>query len=82
MMGKYENYTFRLVSAINEIFDEESEHFIASLDEIDATTLFTALLGASTYVFNDLTDDNKNLIEITHVLNSLAVQHIVKKSDE
>ncbi|MED3832967.1 hypothetical protein [Peribacillus frigoritolerans] len=81
-MGKYENYTFRLVSAINEVFNEESEHFIASLDEIDATTLFTALLGASNYVFNDLTDDNKNLIEMTHVLNSLAVQHIVKNSDK
>jgi len=81
-MSKYEKYTFNLVNAINEVFEEESENFIADLDELDATTFFTAMLGAATYVFNDLVDDNKNLVEMTHILNGLAVQHILKKAKE
>jgi hypothetical protein len=79
---KYQNYVLNIVRAINEVFDEESEHFIADLDNIDATTFFTALLGASNYIFNDLTDGDNNLIDMTHTFNSLAVQHVVKKAKE
>jgi hypothetical protein len=76
---KYENYVLQLAGAINEVFEEDSEHYIGDLEEIDATMLFTAMLGASTYVFNELTDSDNTLIEMTHTFNSLAVQHVVEK---
>lgn len=79
-MDIYSQYTLNLVGAINGVFDEESEHFLGELDEIDATQFFTAILSATTYVFNELTGEDKNLIEMTHVLNSLAVQSVVTKA--
>lgn len=81
MAGKHEAYTFKLVSAITSTFDEDSEHFIATTEELDATEFFTSILTATTYVFNELTGDNKNNVEMTHVLNGLAVQQAVKSSE-
>lgn len=81
-MDKHAKYTFNLVGAMQSTLDEDSEFFIAGIEEIDATEYFTSILSAATYVFNELVDDNKNNIEMSHVLNSLAVQQAVKQATE
>lgn len=81
-METCEKYTIALLGAISEVFDEESDHFISRSAELDATEFFTALLVASTHVFNVLTGEDKTLVEMTHVLNSLAVQKAVQSAEE
>lgn len=83
-MDKYKQYSALLMELLASAFDEDSENFIEPLETVDLTQFFTALIAAQTYVFNNLTGDDKNLIEMTHALNGLAVQHVVKaaKNDE
>lgn len=81
-METCEKYTTALLGAINEVFDEESDHFISRLEELDATEFFMAILVATTHLLNTLTGEDKTLIETTYVLNTLAVQKAIKIAKE
>lgn len=84
MNEDYKRYTTNIMGAISEVFEEESDYYIGSLDELDTTQFFTALLSATGLLYNELTGDHKNMVETTHLLNSLAVQKAVQsaKGDE
>ncbi|PRS16591.1 hypothetical protein C6W27_09340 [Bacillus paralicheniformis] len=77
-MTKYELYTQGLVSAIADVFNEESDNYMGDLKDADLTEFFTAANMALTMLFNEFTDDDKNAIEFTHVLNGLAVQKAIE----
>ncbi|MED4828179.1 hypothetical protein [Bacillus atrophaeus] len=77
-MGKYEQYTRGILEAISDIFNEESEHYISELEDVDLTEFFTAANMALLMLFNEFTGEQKNALEFTHVLNRLAAQKAIE----
>ncbi|MCY9008349.1 hypothetical protein MOE50_04950 [Bacillus inaquosorum] len=77
-MDKYEQYTQGILGAISDVFNEESDHFITELEDVDLTEFFTAANMALLLLFNEFTGDQKNALEFTHVLNGLAAQKAIE----
>ncbi|WP_426043229.1 hypothetical protein [Bacillus pumilus] len=46
-MDKHEEYVIKITGALGEIFNEESEHFIAELKNVDLTAFFTSANASS-----------------------------------
>lgn len=74
-------YTMAITESILSLFKDEDDggnsHYRYDLDKIDATKFFTGMVMACAYVFNKLTDDDKNFLEFTHLCNQLIVQHMM-----
>ena len=49
------------------------------LDKIDATEFFTGAFMALCLLFNKLTNQEKNYLEMTYIFNQLIVQHMQEK---
>ncbi|MBN7743863.1 hypothetical protein JYA35_14855 [Bacillus velezensis] len=81
-MGKYEQYIQGILGAISEVFNEESEHYLTELEDVDLTEFFTAANMALLFLFNEFTGDQKNALEFTYVLNRLAAQKAVESVRE
>lgn len=81
-MGKYEQYTQGILGAITDMFNEDSEHYFTELEDVDLTEFFTAANMALLLLFNELTGDQKNALEFTHVLNGLAAQKAIENVRE
>ncbi|MCY8002822.1 hypothetical protein MOB86_01205 [Bacillus haynesii] len=81
-MDKHAQYSLALAGAISEVFNEESEHYISELRDIDLTEFFTSANSALLMLFNEFTGKKKNAIEFTHVLNGLAVQKAIAREKE
>ncbi|PJI12383.1 hypothetical protein CTV96_09555 [Bacillus altitudinis] len=79
-MDKNEEYVIKITGALGEVFNEESEHFIAELKNIDLTAFFTAANVSLGVMYNHYTGDHKNAIEFTHLLNGLAVQRAIESA--
>lgn len=79
-MNKHEEYVIKIVGALGEVFNEESEHFIAELENVDLTAFFTAAGAALGVMFNHYTGEQKNAIDFTHLLNGLAVQRAIESA--
>jgi predicted GNAT superfamily acetyltransferase len=81
-MTKQEEMVFTVTTAINKLFDPESEEQRYSWKDIDLTDFFTAYVKAGGYIYNRITGDDKNYLEFTHVANQLIVQDLMEKKDE
>ena len=73
---KTAQFAQQLIMAINEVFDEDSEHSIDQDDIMENTTLFVhALLNvAPTFLTNKITGANRNYLETNHLANQLIHQ--------
>lgn len=74
-----DQYAGEIAELILQAFDKESEEQRWDINKIDATAWFTGLVKASAYIYNKLTDDDKNLIEWTHLSHNLVIQHMMEK---
>ena len=76
---KYVAYAAQISGAIGQLFDEDSEYYIdqEDLNDDDNLTQFIhALANVSvTYIYNELTGDNKNQLEFNHIANKLCFQY-------
>ncbi|EDW22492.1 hypothetical protein FO510_05430 [Bacillus pumilus] len=79
-MDNHEQHVIKIVGALGEVFNEESEHFIAELEKVDLTEFFTAATAALGVMFNHYTGEQKNAIDFTHVLNGLAVRRALENA--
>ena len=76
---KWLRYSAQITSALSELFDEDSEKYIGSMENIDLTQFFHALANAvPATIFNKLTGSNKNLLEFNHLANQLVFQYSQK----
>ena len=80
-MTKTQEKAFHFLAALGDVYrDEESrelEAFSAIEFSDDVTEDFTAMLIAMSLIFERITGHEGDLIDFTHVLNKLAVQHIM-----
>ena len=73
---KWIMYAAQISSVLGELFDEDSEKYIGSLEDIDLAQFFHALANAApATLFNKLTGGNKNILEFNHLANSLVFQY-------
>ncbi|MFF2413498.1 hypothetical protein [Bacillus safensis] len=79
-MDKHEEYVIKIAGALEELFFEDSHHYIAELEDVDLTAFFTSANAALGLLFNRYTGDHKNAIEFTHLLNGLAVQKAIESA--
>lgn len=77
-MDKQMQYTQSIVQAVNSLFDDESELKQYEWNEVDGTEFFTAFIKAAAYMFNEVTDSDKNNLEFTHIANQLIVQDLLE----
>ena len=81
-------YASLINSAIFNLFrnDEEQEYCHLELDELNkndnATEFFIGYLKAGTVIFNELTGQDRNNLEFTHILNQLCVQDLLKSNPD
>lgn len=82
MSDKQTQYISAIVSGVNSLFDDESHLKQYNWEEIDFTQFMTAYVKAGNYIFNKMTDINKNNLEFTHLANQLIVQDMMKDEEE
>lgn len=77
-----QNLLINIYSNMNNIFmeDDDREPVMAiKIEDIDEN-FFTAELMALKMQFENLTQQQVDLIEFTHILNKLAVQYLLKNN--
>lgn len=85
MQTPFENKVLCFMSAIGNAYkdDEEREDFPKlELKNEELTEDFTAILMAQFILYQRITGDETDLIGFTHVLNRLALQHIMEKDEK
>lgn len=84
-MDKFNEKVVNLgTSLANAYKDEESRDCVDHLEmnPEDATEDFTAMLYAMFFVYRRMTGDDEDIIGFTHLLNRLAIQHIIEDEEE
>lgn len=75
----------RMVASIYEsitgLFNEENELYIGDLRKVDLTQFFTGAVKALYLFYKQLTDDERTLLEFTHLMNHLVVQDLIEKKE-
>lgn len=81
---KTEEKALRFLFALSDVYRDEEDRQLYSvskldLDVSDVTEDFTAMLLAMNTLYVRITGDKEaDLIDFTHILNKLAVQHIME----
>lgn len=78
MDDKQIQYIAAIAGVVNELFDDESHLKQYNWSEIDLTQFLTAYIKAGNYIFNKVTDIEKNNLEFTHLVNQLIVQDMLE----
>jgi hypothetical protein len=83
-MNKFENKVLCFATSLNNTYkeDEDREDLPKlELTEEGLTEDFTAMLQAMRVNYIRITDDDVDLIGFTHLLNRLAIQHVMEQKD-
>lgn len=82
-MMKIEEKAVRFLFALSDVYKDEEQRQLYVFEKLeltkeDLTDDFTAMLIALSGMYNRIVDDDVDLIDFTHILNKLAVQHIME----
>ena len=81
-MTNIEKKALQFAVALSDVYQDEDNRELEAFSKLemtdDATEDITAMLLAMRLVCERLTDYDGDLIDFTHVLNKLAVQHIME----
>lgn len=78
MKTRHEEYFTKLLSGLQDIINnpENENHIDLTEEDTDATDFMYALgVMLPTYVYNSLTNEEHDILEQNHMLNSLIVQY-------
>lgn len=76
--------TINFIEAIKNVYrDEEKQAPIKQmkLDNDNLTEDFTAMVYALNIFFNQITEQENDIIDFIHILNKLVVQHILEQGE-
>lgn len=79
-MKKPEEYALKILSQINQMFEEDSDNYIDKEELFEEgknlTDFIHALANiAPTFFFNRVTGDRKNFLQFNHLANQLVMQY-------
>lgn len=81
-MDKLKDKTTRFVCALSDVYRDEDKRELYAFDKLevedDLTEDITALLLAMVAMCQTMTDFDGDLIDFTHMLNKLVLQHIIE----
>lgn len=82
-MNKIEEKAITFISAITDVYRDEENRELEAFSKMDlsedVTEDFTAMLVAMKVIFEGITGDHdSDIIDFTHILNKLAVQHVME----
>lgn len=85
-MTKIEKKTVAFITAISDVYRDVENRELEVVEKMefseDATEDFTAMLLAMRYMYARFTgDEDADIIDFTHILNKLAVQHVMGGAD-
>ena len=79
-MEKRQDTALKVMAALAFLLDEQAESIdVGKIDlhDINANDLFTSILMAVTTLYNELTTNSEDMVGMTHLLNRLAIQHVI-----
>lgn len=80
-MNKINEKALCFLAALMDVYRDEEHRELDAFTGIefsdDVTEDFTAMLLAMKVIFDRVVDSDSDLIDFTHILNKLAVQHIM-----
>lgn len=80
-MEKLEDKVTRFVCALSDVYRSEEDRELYAFDKLevgdDLTEDVTAMLLAMVVMCQKMTDFDGDLIDFTHMLNKLVLQHII-----
>lgn len=83
-MTRTEEKTMHFVSALADVYKDADHRELDAFGAIkfsdDVTEDFTAMLIAMNLIFDRIVGSDGDLIDFTHLLNRLAIQHIMDKN--
>lgn len=83
-LNKTEETALNVYNALTNLFvDEEDQDPVQKIDieNVEANELLTAILLAYKMLFEQLTSGDEDIIGFTHMLNRLAIQHVIGDKD-
>lgn len=84
-LSQVEEKALHFLSALADVYRDEEDRELVAFSKLvpskGMTDDITAMLIGMHYVVERLTGFDGDLIDFTHVLNKLAVQHIMEKRD-
>lgn len=87
-LKKNEQYATEILISINNLLSEEEQQRPCHIDTKELverenlTEFFIGYLKAGTLIFNEITGQDKNNLEFTHILNQLCVQDLIEPEEE
>ena len=85
-MTNIEEKALHFIAALADVYQDEDNRELEAFSKLemtdDATEDITAMLVAMQFVCQLLTGYDGDLIDFTHVLNKLAVQHIMEDRED
>lgn len=84
-MDSFKNKVLTFMSALSNAYkDEESREELPKLELKEGTLTedFTAMLYAQYMLYRKVAGDESDIIDFTHLLNRLALQHIMEEKEE
>lgn len=85
-MTRIEEQALHFLTALSDVYrdeeDRELDAFSKKSFSEDLTEDFTAMLLAMNLICEKITGFEGDLIDFTHMLNKLAIQHIMSKQED
>jgi hypothetical protein len=77
-LNQTQQYALDIEHAVLQLFNSESELHKYELNKIDATKFFTAFVIAFNLLFNQLTQDDADLVESLNTMTRLMFQYLIE----
>lgn len=70
-------FTVKAVSQLKGLFDKDNENFIGTenLEEYGTELIHAIATFAPAHIYNELTENDVDMLEFNHIANSLIYQH-------
>ncbi len=84
-MKRIEEKALHFLAALSDVYRDEEDRELDAFSKMsfseDVTEDFTAMVLAMNLICEKITGFDGDLIDFTHMLNKLAVQHIMNKQE-
>lgn len=85
-MESVKEKALQFLAALSDVYKDEENRELEAFGKMhlseDVAEDFTAMLIAMKCIFEQVVGDGSDLIDFTHILNKLAVQHIMEVQAE
>ena len=83
-MTDFENKVLYFNTALKDVYKDDEDRELSAMPKMEfneetLTDDFTAILFAMMIFYAEVTGDDCDVVDFTHLLNKLAIQHLMKE---